>query len=293
MEKILSGKPVANAVYEQIRTAVSNLKSKPTMALLLAGEDPASAYYVKNIVKQASKLDMQVDLINLPDNISTDEYITKLNHLNQDDQVHGIMIQKPLPKQLEGVLIDNSINPDKDLDGINPVNLGKIFLAQDCFVSCTAAAALELIRHYQIDTRGRHVVILGRSAVVAKPLAGLLLQKSESGNATVTLCHTYTQNLEELTRSADILITAIGKPRFVKSDMITEKTICLDVGINLIHDPEKGDVYVGDIDYDDCFNKAAAITPVPGGIGSITTSILLKHLLKAAILQEAQEKKLT
>ncbi len=284
MDKILSGKPVANAIYEQIRTAVASLERKPTMALLLAGEDPASAYYVKNIVKQASKLDMRVDLINLPDTIRTGDFITRLNSLNQDDQVHGIMIQKPLPKQLDGILIDNSINPDKDLDGINPVNLGRIFLSQDCFVPCTAAAAMELIRHYQIETKGRHVVILGRSAVVAKPLAGLLLQKSESGNATVTLCHTYTQNLEELTRSADILITAIGRPRFVKSYMVTQKTICLDVGINLIQDAEKGDFYVGDIDYEDCFDKVTAITPVPGGIGSITTSILLKHLLKAAML---------
>ncbi|MFO7659919.1 MAG: bifunctional 5,10-methylenetetrahydrofolate dehydrogenase/5,10-methenyltetrahydrofolate cyclohydrolase [Candidatus Cloacimonadaceae bacterium] len=293
MEKMLSGKPVANSILDEVKNNLLLLKLKPTMALIIAGDDPASSFYVKNIFRQTSKLEMNVDLINLSDTITTPEFISRLSKLNDDSQVHGIMIQKPFPRQLDEVEINNTINPDKDIDGINPINMGKLFLTQDCFVPCTAAAVLELIKHYEIETQGRHIVILGRSAVVAKPLAGLLLQKSQFGNATVTICHSYTKNLEAITRAADILVTAIGKPHFVKSHMITEKTICLDVGINLIHNDEKGDIYVGDIDYEDCFDKALAITPVPGGIGSITTSILLKQLLKAAKLQEGKEKKLT
>lgn len=293
MEKILSGKLVANTILDEIRNDLAVLKIKPFMTMILAGDDPASSFYVKNIIKQAAKLDMIVNLVNLSETVTTQEFTSRLSSLNEDNQVHGIMIQKPLPRQIDELLINNTVNPDKDIDGISPVNLGKLFLAQDCFVPCTAAATLELIRHYQIQTKGKHVVILGRSAVVAKPLAGLLLQKSQFGNATVTICHSYTENLEEITKSADILVTAIGKPRYVKAHMIKDKTICLDVGINLIQDDKKGDIYVGDIDYEDCFDKALAITPVPGGIGSITTSILLKQLLKAARLQEGKEKKLT
>lgn len=293
MEKILSGKPVSTSILDSIKTELSALSLVPKMALVMAGSDPASSFYVKNITKQGSKLGMEINLIELPETISNQELQEKLHELGRSADIHGIMLQKPLPGKINEQEIDNCLNPDKDIDGIHPLNLGKLFLAQDCYVPCTAAATLELIRFYKIETRGKHIVILGRSAVVAKPLAGLLLQKAEFGNATVTICHSYTKNLAEVTKSADILISAIGKPRFVTADMIKADTICLDVGINLIKDEEKGDIYVGDFDYEDCLSKSRAITPVPGGIGSITTSVLLRNLLKAAILHKNKEKELT
>jgi len=287
MEKILSGKPVAKSILQDIESQLLNLHITPTLALVIAGNDPASAYYVKNIMHQGSKLGFQIIMTELPETVTEKDFVDYLIELNNNSRVNGIMIQKPLPKHINEDVINDTINPDKDVDGINPLNLGKLFMAQDCFIPGTAAAVIELLKYYEIETKGQHIVILGRSEIVAKPLAGLLLHKAEYGNATVTICHSYTKNLDEITKTADILISAIGKPRFVKSQMIKEQAICIDVGINLFLDEEKGDIYVGDFDYNDCFDKALAITPVPGGIGSITTSILLKNLLKAAFLNNS------
>ncbi len=289
MEKILSGKLVAQAILEQIKDILGKLSLIPTLALIRVGHDPASVFYVQNIIKQANKLGMHIELTDLPEKIQIDSFIGIIGHLNVNPKINGIMIQKPLPKKISDELINSSINPDKDIDGIHPFNLGKLFLSQAGFVPCTAQAVIELIKHYQIETRGKHVVILGRSPIVSKPLAGLLLNKTDYGNATVTICHSFTQNLVSVIKTADILVTAIGKPNYVTSDMIDRKTILIDVGINLISDIKKGEIYVGDIDYNSCFEKALAITPVPGGIGSITTSVLLRNLLEATMKQGQQK----
>jgi methylenetetrahydrofolate dehydrogenase (NADP+) / methenyltetrahydrofolate cyclohydrolase len=288
MEKVLYGKPVAHLVTEQIRVMLSGAIPIPSMAVIKVGHDPASEYYFNNIARQAGKLGIQVKLLENFQTVTTRELLLTIEQLNIDPAIHGIIIQKPLPGQIDEELISNKIDPNKDIDGINPINLGRLFISQKCFVPCTAAAVIEIIRYYGIETRGKHVVILGRSPVVAKPLAGLFLQKTETGNATVTICHSLTQNLPIITQNADILVAAIGKANFVQSGMIRPGAICLDVGINLIQDLNAGESYVGDIDYFSCLSKAGAISPVPGGIGSVTTSILLRNLCVAALDQHGQ-----
>jgi methylenetetrahydrofolate dehydrogenase (NADP+)/methenyltetrahydrofolate cyclohydrolase len=288
MEKILLGKPVALAIFEKLRSQMTG-DLKPTMALIRIGNDPASDFYVKNIIKQASHLGLMIQLQDLPVEITTEELETIISRHNTDVTINGIMIQKPLPHHISEDVINLAINPDKDIDGIHPLNLGRIFMSQEGFSPCTASAVMSLIKFYKIETQSRHVVILGRSSVVAKPLAGFLLQKNHYGNATISLCHSFTKNLSSITTSADILISAIGKPYFVKASMIKENAVCLDVGINLVSDKVKGSVYVGDIDYNSCFDKALAITPVPGGIGSVTTSVLLENLVKAALMQKTKK----
>jgi methylenetetrahydrofolate dehydrogenase (NADP+)/methenyltetrahydrofolate cyclohydrolase len=285
MEKILSGKPVTTSIIERTKVRISQSKVVPVMALIKIGSDPASTYYVQNIIKQAIKLGMQVQLSELPEDISSIDFVKLLNQFNTNPAIHAIMIQKPLPKQIDESLIDNIINPEKDIDGINPLNMGRLFLNEPSFVPCTAAAVIELLDFYGITTRGNHVVILGRSAVVGKPLIGLLLKKGEYGDATVTICHSMTKDIKSITEKADIVIAAIGKAFFVTADMIKQNAICVDVGINLANDPFKGNIYVGDFDYPACFEKALAITPVPGGVGSITTAMLLENLVIAAINQ--------
>ncbi|MFB3844234.1 MAG: bifunctional 5,10-methylenetetrahydrofolate dehydrogenase/5,10-methenyltetrahydrofolate cyclohydrolase [Candidatus Cloacimonadaceae bacterium] len=284
MEKILYGKPVAHNLNEQIRIKVDQLPLKPGLSIIKFGSDPSAVFYFNNIIRRCEKLGIQTYLEQLTMSVSTIELSEILSRINKDPHIHGIIIQKPLPPQIDEQAISNLINPSKDIDGISPINLGKVFLAQKCFTPCTAAAVIEIIKYYGIQTQGKHVVILGRSPVVAKPLAGLLLQKNELGNATVTICHTYTENLSALTQSADILVAAIGKPAFVKADMIKDGAICLDVGINSVLNSEGKSVYIGDIDFDDCLEKVKAITPVPGGIGSVTTEVLLDNLCKAAAL---------
>jgi methylenetetrahydrofolate dehydrogenase (NADP+) / methenyltetrahydrofolate cyclohydrolase len=284
MEKLLYGKPISKSLQNKILEDMP-IDCIPTMALIMAGADPASDYYVQNIVRQAGKLGLKIVLHKQSDKISTTELVSIINRYNVDKLIHGIMIQKPLPHQISEKEINNCINPTKDIDGIHPINLGKLFLSEDALAPSTAAAVIELIKHYGIETNGKHVVIIGRSAVVAKPLAGFLLQKCSFGNATVTICHSFTNNLSSITSTADILIAAIGKPNFVKPEMIKENAICIDVGINMINDSDKGTVFVGDMDYHACLEKVSAITPVPGGIGSITTSVLLSNLVKAAVNQ--------
>ena len=288
-EKVLSGKPVAKAIQDDVIAGISRLTLPPVMALILLGNDPASGFYVENIIRMGTKLGCEIHLLEYPENTTTAELVSHIAKFNQDNAVHGIMIQKPLPRHIDEISINNSVNPAKDIDGINPVNLGKIFLEQSCFVPNTAAAVIEMIRYYNIEINGNRVVILGRSPVVGKPLAGLLLHKTAYGNATVTVCHSQSRNLKQITAEADILIAAIGKARFVTPEMIKSGAVCLDVGINQIMSPEGKSTYVGDIDYEACLEKASALTPVPGGIGSVTTILLFKNLLKA-VEQQIPEK---
>jgi methylenetetrahydrofolate dehydrogenase (NADP+)/methenyltetrahydrofolate cyclohydrolase len=219
----------------------------------------------------------------LLDNISEQELLAILNEANHNPDVNGIMLQKPLPKHINESKVNSAINPAKDLDCLHPLNLGKIMLEEEGFLPCTPAAVLFCMLYYGIETKGKHIVILGRSNVVGKPLANILLWKRSFANATVTVCHSKTNNLAEFTKEADILITAIGKAEFVTPEMVKENAIILDVGINEIKLANGESNYVGDVNYKLCYDKALAITPVPGGIGRITTSVLFLNLVDACL----------
>jgi len=289
MEKVLSGKPVAQSILDKVRSQIASFEKKPVMALLQAGTDPSSAYYVQNIIKQGNRLGMEIQLIEFTADITTSVFSQAVDKCNTDKDIDAIMIQKPLPKHIDEDHINNIINPLKDVDGISPRNLGKLFLQQECYAPCTAKAVIELIKYYNIEVSSKNVVIIGRSSVVGKPLLAFLLHKAPYGNATVTVCHSQTKDIDSIIRTGDIVIAAIGKPNFVKKEMIKEQAICIDVGINVINDSEKGEICVGDFDYQSCYEKSAAITPVPGGIGTITTSILLNNLLIASVRNKKQE----
>ncbi|MBN1327460.1 MAG: bifunctional 5,10-methylenetetrahydrofolate dehydrogenase/5,10-methenyltetrahydrofolate cyclohydrolase [Candidatus Cloacimonetes bacterium] len=277
----LIAKPIVKDIFTSLkeRTAVSDLK--PRLVIIQSGNDPASDYYVENLIKKGNKIGIDVKLVLLEENVAQSEFQKKLELYSDDQAVNGIMIQKPLPSHLNEQELIRRITYHKDIDGIHPVNLGNIILEEPGFLPSTPAAVLELIRFYQIETSGKHVVILGRSSIVGKPLANLLIQKNKTGNATVTVCHSRTVDLEKITRQADILIAAIGKANFVKPDMIKKGAVIIDVGINQITSDDGNISYVGDVDYKKCCNKASAITPVPGGVGSVTTALLLANVVKA------------
>ena len=283
MEQVLSGKALAQAVKSAVSKLISQYDLKPCMCLIQIEGDPASDYYVDSIVKNSAKLGCSVALSRLPADTEQSELMKLLDLANRDPEIDGIMIQKPLPRGFDEMDVNLGIAPGKDIDSISPLNLGKIMLETDGFLPCTPLAVYLLMRHYGIDPQGKNVVILGRSAVVGKPLANILLWKKEFANATITVCHSKTKDLEQITRQADILISAIGIAGFVKAEMIKDQAILIDVGINESTNPDGKVIYVGDIDYQGCLEKASAITPVPGGIGTVTTSLLYLNLVKAAL----------
>ncbi|MDP8203066.1 MAG: bifunctional 5,10-methylenetetrahydrofolate dehydrogenase/5,10-methenyltetrahydrofolate cyclohydrolase, partial [Candidatus Tenebribacter mawsonii] len=281
MGKRLSGKKIAKEIFAGIKEDIEQQQITPKLVILLIGNDPAAEYYVQNLEKKGLKIGIEVETSILNASIDQQSLLEKINTLNKDPFVNGIMLQKPLPAQLDESEIVMMINPQKDVDAFHPINMGNLVLEKEGFIPATPAAVLELLSYYEIETSGKHIVIVGRSDIVGKPMANLLLRKDKTGNATVTICHSRTKDLAYHTKQADILIAAIGKPQFIKPDMINENAIIIDVGVNQIEDAEKGYRYVGDVDYSGCFDKAAAITPVPGGIGTITTSVLLKNVLFA------------
>ncbi len=280
MEKNLLGKPIAAEIKTRVADQIAQIGKSPVMLLIQVGSDPASAYYVQNIIKTGRKLGCEVRFLELPAEAREKDLKAEIQAANSDPEIHGIMLQKPLPRGFDSSRIDLLIDPTKDVDGIHPMNLGKIMLGSGKLLPCTAAAVIETLVHYDIKTQGKNVVILGRSTVLGKPLANLLIQKGEYADATLTICHSKTQNIEFVTRNADILIAAIGVPNFVRAEMIKAGAVLIDVGINLITAPDGALIYVGDIDYNDCYDKALAITPVPGGIGTITTAVLFENLIK-------------
>jgi len=278
---ILKGKAVADKINQTTRETIDREGLKPCLVVILIGEDPASEYYVSNIVKQGNKNGIDVQLRKYQ-SMSQSELVDIINELNHNDSVSGIMLQKPLPKGIDEDYINNLIDPAKDVDGFNPLNAGYLYLEQDCFIPCTAESVLEIIRHYGIQTESKHIVVIGRSNIVGKPAANLFLHKSATGNATVTVCHSKTKNIELFTSLADIIVAAVGKANMIKKDMIKEGCIIIDAGINEITDENGKNSYVGDVDFQDCNEKCRAITPVPGGVGSVTTSVLLSHIVRAA-----------
>ena len=285
---IIDGKKISEEIREEIKKEVEELKAKygiiPGLATILVGENPASVSYVKAKQKVAQNLGFYSVQENLPENISQEELIAIIKKYNNDEKIHGILVQLPLPKHIDEEEIINAILPDKDVDGFHPVNLGRLLRGNPSFIPCTPYGIMVMLEKIGCDVEGKEVVIVGRSNIVGKPLAVLLFQKRKPiGNATVTICHTKTKDLAFHTKRADILIVAIGKPKFIKADMVKEGAVVIDVGVNRIGiSPSGKAILCGDVDFDEVKKKASAITPVPGGVGPMTITMLMKNTLESA-----------
>lgn len=283
--KLIDGNKIAQSIIESLTKEVSKINGpKPTVAFIRVGEDPASVSYVRKKQKTAENIGIQSLLKILPDSISQEELIEEIEVFNDDSNVHGILIQAPLPDHISETTIFNTVKPEKDVDGFHTLNIGKLCQEDPSgFVACTPAGIVELIKHSKIQTEGKHVVVLGRSQIVGKPAALLMIQKGLPGNATVTICHSKTQNLEVITKQADLIIAAIGRPNFVSEAMVKEGASIIDVGINRIPDSSKksGFRLVGDVDFEAVSKKCDHITPVPGGVGPMTVAMLMQNTLNA------------
>ena len=284
---VLRGKPVSEAIKSDLESRIAALLPKgvkPGLTAVLVGEDPASQVYVRSKERQSAKLGFNSQVLRLPTETSEDDLLALVEDLNQDSEVHGILVQLPLPKGIDSQKVIEAIDPEKDVDGFHPVNVGKLVLGLEGFVSCTPAGILEIIKYYNIETEGKHVVVVGRSNIVGKPMANLMIQKRALGNATVTLVHTRTPDMSIHTRQADILIAAAGAPEFIGADLVKDGAVVIDVGINRVDDAskERGYRLVGDVDYQAVLEKVSAITPVPGGVGPMTIAMLLSNTVKSA-----------
>lgn len=275
--KRIDGKALSEQLREQLEQEVEQLKARgitPGLTVVLVGEDPASQVYVRNKAASCEKIGMRSEVIRLPEQTPEKELLQLLSDLNRNDQVHGILVQLPLPKHISEEKVLLAIDPAKDVDGFHPVNVGNLVIGKDSFLPCTPAGCIELIKQTGVSIAGKHAVIIGRSNIVGKPVALLLLRE----HATVTICHSRTQNIEEITRQADILIAAVGKANMVKKSWVKPGAIVIDVGINRL---ESGKL-AGDVDYEDVLDTAGFITPVPGGVGPMTITMLLHNTLLAA-----------
>ncbi|MEX1012272.1 MAG: bifunctional methylenetetrahydrofolate dehydrogenase/methenyltetrahydrofolate cyclohydrolase FolD [Waddliaceae bacterium] len=284
---LLDGKALAIDIKEELAAQVGALKGRaPCLAVILVGDDPASKIYVASKVHDCEKVGIHSILENLPSSISEKDLLFQIERLNQDPKVDGILVQLPLPDQISQEAVIKAIDPNKDVDGFHPYNFGKIFSGDPSgFVPCTPAGIRELLLRYDIETEGKEVVIVGRSHIVGKPMAGLLMQNGPGGNATVTIVHSKTKDLSLHTKRADILICSIGKPHFIKEEMVKEGAIVVDVGINRVIDETqpKGYRITGDVDFERVKDKCFAITPVPGGVGPMTIAMLLKNTIKSRL----------
>lgn len=282
---VIDGKEIASQVKSDVAKKVSELKEKgivPCLAVILVGNNPASVSYVKGKRKALVEAGMADRSIEMDENTSESELLSKIAELNADNSVHGILVQLPLPSHINEEHVINAIDPKKDVDGFTPVNVGNLVIGKKSFLPCTPHGILVLLQKMKIETNGKHAVIIGRSNIVGKPLALLLCRKET--NCTVSICHTGTKNLAEITRQADILISAVGKPGTVSADMVKDGAVVIDVGVNRIPDASKksGFRLVGDVDFDAISQKASFITPVPGGVGPMTIAMLIYNTLEAA-----------
>lgn len=282
---LINGNEIAKIIIEELKTRVENFKDgKPCVTFIRVGEDPASVSYVRKKEKTADSIGIESRLKVFPKDITQGDLLDYITELNQADNVHGILVQAPLPRHIDDKTVFNHVAPSKDVDGFNATNLGKLCQEEeDAFISCTPAGIIELIKRKNIPTEGKHVVILGRSLIVGKPAGMLFLRKGFPGNATVTFCHSRTPDLENHTRKADILVAAIGKPHFVTADMVQNGAVIIDVGINRILDSTKksGFRLVGDVDFEKVAPKSKYITPVPGGVGPMTVAMLMNNTVEA------------
>ena len=288
MAQLIDGRTIAENVYVDLRREIAELKAKgitPGLAVVLVGDDPASRAYVRSKDKMCRELGLHSLKLELPASTSQTELLSRVHELNGDASIHGILVQSPPPEHIDEAAIVRALNPQKDVDGFHPENVAKLVLDDPSgFVPCTPLGVQRLLIESKIEINGAHVVVLGRSMIVGKPVALLLMQKNENGNATVTVVHSRSRDLAEITRSADILIAAIGRAEFVKADHIHEGAVVIDVGINRVEDAtrERGYRLVGDVAFDEVSNKASAITPVPGGVGPMTIAMLMANTVKAA-----------
>ena len=276
MANIIDGKELAKNIRLGLKKDVEELKNKginPKLAVIMVGEDKASKVYVKNKSKACEEIGVEYEEYLLDENTTMDSLLDLIDDLNEREDIDAILLQSPIPKNLDINIVFQRIKPEKDVDGFNPINVGKLSLNQDCFVSCTPYGIIKMLEQYDIKIEGANAVIIGRSNIVGKPLIQCLLNK----NATVTVCHSKTNNIKEFTKNADILIAAVGKPKFVTEDMVKDNAVVIDVGIN-----RTDDGLVGDVDFENVSKKASYITPVPGGVGPMTIAMLMNNVVKAA-----------
>lgn len=285
-DKIIDGKEISSQIKFEIKSATEILKSEkgitPGLAFILAGEDPASKVYVRNKGRACSELGFYSVTESLPENVSEIELLKLIDKFNRDDKIHGILVQLPLPSHINERKIIEAIDHKKDVDGFHPLNTGKMMTGEKCFLPCTPYGITELLKRKNIRTDGMNTVVIGRSNIVGKPVANLLLRKEF--NSTVTVCHSRTKDIKEVCLTADIIIAAIGKARFVKKDFIKEGCVIIDVGINRTENSNAKTGYrmTGDVDFEDCFEKCGMITPVPGGVGPMTIAMLMKNTFDSA-----------
>ncbi|MGD9949074.1 MAG: bifunctional 5,10-methylenetetrahydrofolate dehydrogenase/5,10-methenyltetrahydrofolate cyclohydrolase [Desulfobulbus sp.] len=285
--QIISGIETAKAIREELATEVTDLKNRhgvvPGLVTILVGEDPASQSYVAAKNKTAHALGIHSEQVTLPVETSEADLLRIVGEYNANNAIHGILVQLPLPRHIDEAKVLFTIDPDKDVDGFHPVNVGKMMLGERCFLPCTPHGILELLQRSGTETSGAEVVVVGRSNIVGKPIANLMLQKRAGGNATVTICHTRTKDMDYHTRRADILIVAAGVPKMIKGNQVKEGAVVIDVGVNRIGQAESGKaILAGDVDFADVVDKVAAITPVPGGVGPMTITMLMKNTVQAA-----------
>ena len=275
--ELINGKELAKKIRGELKLEVDNLRKDgiiPKLAVIMVGNDKASAVYVRNKSKACNEIGIEFEEFLLDSNIKQEELIELIKKLNNRKDVHGILLQSPIPEHLNIREAFDTIDYRKDVDGFNPINIGKLAIGEDAFVSCTPYGVIKMLEEYNIPIEGKRAVIIGRSNIVGKPLIQCLLNK----NATVTICHSRTKNIDEITKEADILIAALGKPKFVKENMVKENAVVIDVGINR---NEEGKL-VGDVDFENVSKKASYITPVPGGVGPMTIAMLMNNVVKAA-----------
>ena len=285
--KIISGAEIAEQIRQELRKDIASLKEKgvtPGLAVVLVGEDPASQSCVRKKGKACEELGLLSQTIVKPADTSEEELLALIDSLNADPRIHGILVQLPLPKHIDENKVILRIDPNKDVDGFHPINVGKMLIGEPGFLPCTPHGIQEMLIRSGVDPEGKHVVVVGRSNIVGKPVAAILVQKRKGANATVTIAHSRTRDLASITRSADILVAAMGSPQFIKADMVREGAVVIDVGSNRIDDPsaKRGYRWVGDVDFEAVKEKASAITPVPGGVGPMTIVMLMKNTVLSA-----------
>jgi len=287
MAKIIDGNKIGAEIRAELEEDIAALGKKkvvPGLAVVLVGQDPASEVYVRMKRRDCKELGIASFDYDLPENCTERRLLNLIGKLNQDERIHGILVQLPLPKQINEPKVLNAIDPNKDVDGFHPANVGRMLIGEPAFVPCTPLGCQELLVRSGNSPEGKHVVVVGRSNIVGKPMAAILMQKAPGANATVTVCHSRTKRLAAITKEADIVIAAIGQSEFVKSRMVKDGVVVIDVGMNRVDDPsrERGYRLTGDVDYKNVSKKAKAITPVPGGVGPMTRTMLMKNTVEAA-----------
>lgn len=284
--EIIDGRKIATQIQAELKQRIQRLVAKgisPKLVTILVGEDPASISYLRGIARTCGEVGVLTETAKLAATITQSDLLKKIDELNKDTKVHGILLFLPLPKHLNSLEAESAISPNKDVDGTNPISAGKMLLGEETFFPSTPYGVQELLIRSGHSPEGKHVVIVGRSNIVGKPLIGILVQKQKGANATVTVCHTGTKNMSELTQQADILIAAMGKAKAITADMVRNGTVVIDVGVNFIPDPVTGkNKQVGDVDFEAVKEKASAITPVPGGTGAVTSVMLMVNTVRAA-----------